>query len=256
MHTAVMLCGHGSRDGEAIAELEQAAAGLRMLRPGLELATGYLEFARPTIRDGLEALRSRGARRILAVPAMLFAASHVKNDLPWEINSFAAANPAVVLRFGRELAIEPKLLARRCRPHRRGGARRPPRHPPQRDAAARRRARHHRPRRQFQHRQADAAALGGDGLRLGRDGLQRRRLAAGRAGAPPGAAPGLPAHRRLPLFPLHRHPGEAHLRRRRPGRRRASRDRDPEGALSQRPSRWCSTASSTASPSWSTASPA
>ncbi len=110
MHTAVMLCGHGSRDGEAIAELEQAAAGLRTLRPGLELATGYLEFARPTIRDGLEGLRSRGARRILAVPAMLFAASHVKNDLPWEINSFAAANPAIALRFGRELAIEPKLL--------------------------------------------------------------------------------------------------------------------------------------------------
>jgi len=110
MHTAVMLCGHGSRDGEAIAELEQAAAGLRALQPGLELAVGYLEFARPTIRDGLEALRSRGAGRILAVPAMLFAASHVKNDLPWEINSFAAANPAIELRFGRELAIEPKLL--------------------------------------------------------------------------------------------------------------------------------------------------
>jgi sirohydrochlorin ferrochelatase len=41
------------------------------------------EFARPTIRDGLAALAERGARRIHAVPAMLFAASHVKNDLPW-----------------------------------------------------------------------------------------------------------------------------------------------------------------------------
>jgi sirohydrochlorin cobaltochelatase len=105
-----MLCGHGSRDEEAIAELERAARGLRVLRPELDLATGYLEFARPTIRDGLEALRARGAGRILAIPGMLFAASHVKNDLPWEINSFAAANPALELRFGRELAIEPKLL--------------------------------------------------------------------------------------------------------------------------------------------------
>jgi sirohydrochlorin cobaltochelatase len=105
-----MLCGHGSRDGEAIAELEQAAVRLRTRLPDLELATGFLEFARPTIRDGLEALRARGARRILAVPGMLFAASHVKNDLPWEINSFAAAHPGIELRFGRELAIEPKLL--------------------------------------------------------------------------------------------------------------------------------------------------
>jgi len=107
----VMLCGHGSRDPDALTEFQALATGLRARLPGTEIATGYLEFARPTIRDGLEELMARGGRRILAVPAMLFAASHVKNDLPWEINSFAAANPSVELRFGRELAIEPKLLA-------------------------------------------------------------------------------------------------------------------------------------------------
>jgi sirohydrochlorin cobaltochelatase len=110
MDTAIMVCGHGSRDGEALAEFERLATGLRALLPARDIATGYLEFARPTIRDGLEALAGRGARRILAVPGMLFAASHVKNDLPWEINSFAAAHPALEVRFGRELSIEPKLL--------------------------------------------------------------------------------------------------------------------------------------------------
>jgi sirohydrochlorin cobaltochelatase len=105
-----MLCGHGSRDDEAIAEFEQLAAGIRAKLPAIDIATGYLEFARPTIRDGLETLKASGAKRLLAIPGMLFAASHVKNDLPWEINSFAAANPALELRFGRELAIEPKLL--------------------------------------------------------------------------------------------------------------------------------------------------
>lgn len=110
MTTGVMLCGHGSRDVEAIEEFEILAAGLRARLPQVPLETGYLEFARPIIRDGLAALAARGARRILAVPGMLFAASHVKNDLPWEINSFAAEHPALELRFGRELAIEPKLL--------------------------------------------------------------------------------------------------------------------------------------------------
>lgn len=109
--TAVLLCGHGSRDPEAIGEFEQAAAGLRRLLPEYGFATGYLEFARPTIRDGLAALAARGARRIHAVPGMLFAASHVKNDLPWEMNSFAAANPAVEVRLARDLAIDAKLLA-------------------------------------------------------------------------------------------------------------------------------------------------
>ena len=108
--TAVLLCGHGSRDPEAIAEFELLAAALRPRLPGVDFATGYLEFARPTIRDGLAALAARGARRILAAPGMLFAASHVKNDLPWEVNSFAADNPGIEVRFGRDLAIDPNLL--------------------------------------------------------------------------------------------------------------------------------------------------
>jgi sirohydrochlorin cobaltochelatase len=107
---AVLLCGHGSRDPEAIAEFELLAAALRPRLPGVEFATGYLEFARPTIHDALMALTTRGVRRVLAIPGMLFAASHVKNDLPWEINSFAADNPGIEVRFGRDLAVDPNLL--------------------------------------------------------------------------------------------------------------------------------------------------
>jgi sirohydrochlorin cobaltochelatase len=107
---AVLLCGHGSRDPDAIAEFENFAAALRLRLPRVEFATGYLEFARPTIREALDGLASRGARRILAIPGMLFAASHVKNDLPWEINSFAAANPRIEVRFGRDLGIDANLL--------------------------------------------------------------------------------------------------------------------------------------------------
>src|SRR6516164_4859807 len=108
--TAVLLCGHGSRDPEAIEEFELAAAALRPRLPQFDFATGYLEFARPTIREGLALLAARGARRILAVPGMLFAASHVKNDLPWEMNSFVADNPGVDVRLARDLGIDAKLL--------------------------------------------------------------------------------------------------------------------------------------------------
>ena len=107
---AVMVCGHGSRDNDAIREFELVAAGIKARLPDYDVETGYLEFARPMIRDGLDALKARGARRILAVPGMLFAATHVKNDLPWEINSFAAENPGIEVKFGRDLAIDGKLL--------------------------------------------------------------------------------------------------------------------------------------------------
>ena len=57
MDTAVMVCGHGSRDGDAILEFERLAAGVRARLAGVDVATGYLEFARPTIRDGREYVR-------------------------------------------------------------------------------------------------------------------------------------------------------------------------------------------------------
>src|SRR5260370_7722098 len=91
--TAVLLCGHGSRDPEAVGEFELAAAALRPRLPEFDFATGYLEFARPNIRDGLALLAARGARRILAIPGMLFAASHVKNDLPRTMTTFVPHNP-------------------------------------------------------------------------------------------------------------------------------------------------------------------
>jgi sirohydrochlorin cobaltochelatase len=107
---AVMLCGHGSRSSAAVAEFHDLAGTLRRRLPDHDVESGFLEFARPMIRDGLEALKARGARRIVCLPGMLFAAGHVKNDLPSEINAFAAANPHIDVRFGRELAVDTKLL--------------------------------------------------------------------------------------------------------------------------------------------------
>ena len=51
-----------------------------------------------------------GASAIDAVPGMLFAAGHAKNDIPSVLNGFAAANPALRVRYGRDLAVDPLLL--------------------------------------------------------------------------------------------------------------------------------------------------
>ena len=110
----VMICGHGSRDVEATAEFDSLAGHLRQRLPQYPVESGYLEFARPIIRQGLDALIEQGVNHVLAVPGMLFAAGHVKNDLPWEINSFAAEHPGLKVEFGRELAIDPKMLAAAC----------------------------------------------------------------------------------------------------------------------------------------------
>ncbi len=108
--TAVMLCGHGSRDEGAVREFANVAARMREKLPQYDLEHGYLEFATPIIREGLDKLIDRGAKRILAVPGMLFAAGHAKNDIPSVLNTYMAQRPEAEIIYGRELAIDLKML--------------------------------------------------------------------------------------------------------------------------------------------------
>ena len=108
--TAVMICGHGSRDDAAIDEFNQLAGHLLKRLPDFDVESGFLEFATPVLRTGLDKLKSRGAEKIVCLPGMLFAAGHVKNDLPSEVNNFGAENPGIEMIFARELAIDKKLL--------------------------------------------------------------------------------------------------------------------------------------------------
>jgi sirohydrochlorin cobaltochelatase len=106
----VMVCGHGSRDVRAVAEFHDLVAGLVERLPHYAVESGFLEFARPILREGLDRLRARGVERVLAVPGMLFAAGHVKNDVPSVLNAYAAEHD-LRIEFGRDLGIDPKLLA-------------------------------------------------------------------------------------------------------------------------------------------------
>jgi sirohydrochlorin cobaltochelatase len=105
----VMVCGHGSRDPEAIEEFKSVAAGIAKRLPQYPADYGFLEFAKPIIRDGLDRLRAGGVERILAVPGMLFAAGHAKDDIPSVLNTYQAQH-GVKIEYGRDLAVDLKLL--------------------------------------------------------------------------------------------------------------------------------------------------
>jgi len=108
--TGLMICGHGSRDTNAVEEFNRLAGHLARRFPDYEIESGFLEFATPVLRAGLDKLKERGCGRILCLPGMLFAAGHVKNDLPSEVNEFANDNPDIDVHYGRELAVDPRLL--------------------------------------------------------------------------------------------------------------------------------------------------
>ena len=108
--TGVMLCGHGSRNRRAVEEFSKLAQRLRARLPGVPVEYGYLEFADPVLHQGLDRLRAAGARKILAVPGMLFAAGHAKNDIPSVLNTYAGTHPGVEITYGRELGVDLKML--------------------------------------------------------------------------------------------------------------------------------------------------
>ena len=105
-----MICGHGSRSQAAVDEFAVLAERLAPAFPSWPVAYGYLEFANPVIRDGLDKLRADGCDHILAVPGMLFAAMHAKNDIPTVLNTYAAQT-GIRVQYGRELGVDPKMIA-------------------------------------------------------------------------------------------------------------------------------------------------
>jgi len=106
----VMICGHGSRDENAVAEFDAVARGLRERLPQYRVESGFLEFATPIIRDGLDKLRAARHDLVLAVPGMLFAAGHAKNDIPSVLRTYEVSHPGMEIRYARELGIDPKML--------------------------------------------------------------------------------------------------------------------------------------------------
>ncbi|WP_298258838.1 sirohydrochlorin chelatase [uncultured Litoreibacter sp.] len=107
----VMICGHGSRSQAAVDQFSVLAEKLPdFLPPEWPVEYGYLEFANPVIRDGLDKLRAQGCDKILAVPGMLFAAMHSKNDIPTVLNTYAAKHD-IEISYGRELGVDPKMIA-------------------------------------------------------------------------------------------------------------------------------------------------
>ena len=106
----VMVCGHGSRDEDAVSEFLNFAKKLKNQLLQYELDWGFLEFANPVIKSGLDSLRQKGIKEIMSVPVMLFAAGHAKNDIPSVLNAYQAQYPELSISYGRELGIDLKLI--------------------------------------------------------------------------------------------------------------------------------------------------
>ena len=79
---AILICGHGSRNKLAITEFQELTNSIQKRYPKFIVEYGFLEFAKPSLVDALDKLKDLSIKKVIAIPAMLFAAGHVKNDIP------------------------------------------------------------------------------------------------------------------------------------------------------------------------------
>ena len=106
----IMVCGHGSRDKDAEMEFSLVAEGLKKRFPDLPVEYGFLEYSAPNIHMGLNSLINQGVEHIYAVPGMLFAATHAKNDIPSVLTTFEEQNEGLAVSYGKELGLQDPMI--------------------------------------------------------------------------------------------------------------------------------------------------
>jgi sirohydrochlorin ferrochelatase/(2Fe-2S) ferredoxin len=109
MRTALLIVGHGSRDASANAEFESLVGTYRSAHPSLDVAHGYVELAEPPLPVALQEV-ARRSDHVVVLPLFLFAAGHVKNDLPIAIHRARRDFPGVRFTATRALGVHPGLI--------------------------------------------------------------------------------------------------------------------------------------------------
>ncbi|HET6886221.1 MAG TPA: CbiX/SirB N-terminal domain-containing protein, partial [Rubrobacteraceae bacterium] len=107
---ALLIVGHGSRDPRGAREFHDLVGLVRRRNPSLTVEGGFIELSRPPISECVDRLAGSGARNVAAVPLMLLAAGHAKDDIPAILVREKMGHPEMSFSYGRALGVRPELL--------------------------------------------------------------------------------------------------------------------------------------------------
>jgi sirohydrochlorin cobaltochelatase len=105
---AVLLVGHGSRREKSNEQVRTLAARMEE-RLGVPVDAGFLELAAPSIADAIAGLAPT-VSTMSVVQLSLFAASHVKNDVPVAIRQARTEHPELTIHNGSHLGVHPAII--------------------------------------------------------------------------------------------------------------------------------------------------
>jgi sirohydrochlorin ferrochelatase len=104
---ALILLAHGSKNPEAVKEVEEMSEVLAKRFPESSICHAYLELARPTLPERLNQVSNQGARSVLVLPLFLSAGSHVTKDVPQMLADARDTYPDVTFRLLPHIGSHP-----------------------------------------------------------------------------------------------------------------------------------------------------
>ena len=107
---ALLIVGHGSRDPRGAREFHDLVSLVRRRNAALTVEGGFIELSQPPVSECVDRLAKGGAKNVAAVPLMLLAAGHAKDDIPATLVREKMDHPDMTFRYGRALGIRPELL--------------------------------------------------------------------------------------------------------------------------------------------------
>ena len=110
MKKGILVCGHGSRDKEGVDGFKEMVRLLKLRYPDRIVDYGFLEFSHPVYAAAVERMYQEGVREITAIPAILFAGGHAKNDIPYEMNSLQQQYEGLKITLCKHIGITASML--------------------------------------------------------------------------------------------------------------------------------------------------
>ncbi len=107
--TGVVVLAHGSKVKSGNEGLFKIVEMLRAMEKWDMVEAGFLQLAKPGLMEVSENLISRGAKRVVVIPLLLFSGSHVLKDIPEGIDNERKKFPEVEFCYAKNIGPDERI---------------------------------------------------------------------------------------------------------------------------------------------------
>jgi precorrin-8X/cobalt-precorrin-8 methylmutase len=107
--TGVIVLAHGSKVKTGNEGLFTIVEMLRAMGKWDMVEAGFLQLAKPGLKEVVDDLIGRGAKRVVVMPLLLFSGNHVLKDIPEEIDNERKKYPEVEFCYAKNIGADERI---------------------------------------------------------------------------------------------------------------------------------------------------